>query len=472
MADNKSINVAELLNILDAQVVLSNGSSASNYKKSIASLRGFLSSHEGCESIAFDSLLENWIVFLAVTSGRSLKTCIHYVDLLSGLYTKAVASGMVGQSDAFALVKAKLRKCDADKFSSFITDESYKRLLSLLRNSAGLTDDLKLSADILLFSLLNAAIPLISVAKLRKDSLTDFDDDTNALTARIVAKNRSYVFPLSQSGKTDRQLSLSVNRMIIDLFDRRNIIHSDNIQDTVRCYWAYAALRCGVMADEIISVLGCRPVGLPAFAIVKEDSSVSEPRRREICQIVGAVFSNNPVNWYAMKLRPRVKFRQLRAQIESSADQLPVIDMFYPCEEIARRVNKKIVKEQKPVLPDIVFFKSRYADIRPLFSKIGDLAWCYTSGDRYAAIPDSSMEHFQRTIGKFSPDYEVGPVGSIALNKGDKIVVLSGPFSGYRGEVAGSSPEEYGTVYRIMIFNDQSFSIEWRVNDPRLVQKQ
>ncbi len=105
-----------------------------------------------------------------------------------------------------------------------------------------------------------------------------------------------------------------------------------------------------------------------------------------------------------------------------------------------------------------------------MFHKIGDLAWCYRNGDTYASIPQAAMETFQKAIGKFTPDYEIGPVGSIALRPGDRIVVVGGAFTGKEGEIIGQSLNENGVIYRIMLWGDNN-NIEWRANDSRLIEK-
>ena len=172
-----------------------------------------------------------------------------------------------------------------------------------------------------------------------------------------------------------------------------------------------------------------------------------------------------------MRLRPGIKFNRLTERLSEIDEQYFKPELFYPCNEIAKRIKKKIVYEEKPILPDIVFFKSRVTDIQPLFNKIWDLAWCYTDGGTYASIPKKAMENFQRAIGMFTPDYEVGPVGTIPLRKGDKIVVVGGAMAGRQGEIIDETWDEQNVIYRIMLWGDYQ-NIEWRVNDPRLIAKQ
>ena len=216
-----------------------------------------------------------------------------------------------------------------------------------------------------------------------------------------------------------------------------------------------------------------------------------------------------------MSLRPGVRFTQVcrriqllskpntaqRAHTEPSAPILraPLADtpfsslqLFYPCEEIARAIGKKIVIKQRPFIHSVVFFKAKLTDIGPLFACIGDLAWCYKEtarpGAPYAHISQQQFELFQRTIARFTPDYEVASTGELQLKKNDRVEIVGGLFAGHEATFEGleaprppeggasepeSTPPSGGrgasTVYRLNIIGDNG--IEWRVSlDPRIVK--
>ena len=199
-----------------------------------------------------------------------------------------------------------------------------------------------------------------------------------------------------------------------------------------------------------------------------------------------------------MSLRPGVRFSQVcrRIQLLSTSNaQRPTYDdppeLFYPCEEIARTIGKKIVTRQRPFIHSVVFFRARLTDIGRLFAKIGDLAWCYRQNARpgapYAAISDAQFRLFQQTIAQFTPDYEVASSGELELNEGDRVEILGGLFAGHEATMEGIVKEEThgmsilessdnsaaglsqsekqnasGVVYRLNIIGDNG--IEWRIN--------
>ena len=171
-----------------------------------------------------------------------------------------------------------------------------------------------------------------------------------------------------------------------------------------------------------------------------------------------------------MRLRRGVRFDKLRTRVEMAAERLPRPEVYYPYEEISRRIGKRIEYKRKPVIGDIVFFRYRATEIPGLFREIGDVAWCYRIGGEYAAIPAESMRRFQQAVGMFTPDYEVGEGGALTLRENEKVVVLGGMFSGLEGEVMEAMKTEKGVVYRLRLFGESN-DIEWRLADPALLRK-
>lgn len=460
-------NAAILLEEFRSKVESMSGSSGQNYAKAIASLSAFIAGQSGKDYIATTKFLENWFIFMFLR-GLTVKTSLHYFDIVAGLYNTTIADKE--NETVFKEVKARIKQLAPDKWRQIITNESFKRFLNLIRLADRQSGETAIYTDILLFSLLNRGMNLSEVASLKCSDIDSFGPECREIAGRHISPRRKYVFPLEQTKYTPKQLERLITDKLNELFNSRNIINVGNIQESIRSYWAYGALTCGYAAGTIISALGRRPVGVPVLALCSTANDISSEQKQSVTDSITTLFIGNPLNWYAMRLRPGVKFDWLLERIDECKDRIITPELFYPCNEIAKRINRKLVFEEKPIIPDIVFFKSRVTDVRPLFWQIGDLAWCYTTGDAYASIPQKAMEAFQKAIGKFTPDYEVGPIGSIALRPGDRIVVVGGSFMGKEGEIIDSSLNENGVIYRIMLWGDQN-NIEWRVNDSRLIEK-
>ncbi len=202
-----------------------------------------------------------------------------------------------------------------------------------------------------------------------------------------------------------------------------------------------------------------------------------------------------------MSLRPGVRFTQVcrRIQLLTESKNSPFrglggsqgldIQLFYPSEEITRAIGKKIVTRQRPFIHSVVFFRAKLTDIGRLFARIGDLAWCYRQtaqpGAPYAHITDAQFRLFQQTISRFTPDYEVAPIGELELKEGDRVEILGGPFTGQNATIVAKNPESRdsesaaglsqgevnSTIYRLNILGENG--IEWRINlDSRLLKPQ
>ncbi|MDE6552220.1 MAG: hypothetical protein K2K98_04580 [Muribaculaceae bacterium] len=414
-------------------------------------------------------------------------------------------------------------------------------------------------------------------------------DTTDHLLLSLIFNNlslnsdsrRIYVFPLRQSQRTAAQLKKHIAKIVNALFRRARLPQATDPYQTVEALWAYAALRAGIPASQIVAYLGHAPLGLPVLKLVgthgscvrvpsdnreaglsqgekplntepsapilrsqncaadtpqdtepsapilrsqyraadtPQDTEPSAPiLRSQNCEAytpkfnsyekyfpqLGKIFLDNPPCWYAMSLRPGVRFTQLSRRIallskpqtehrvhfdkdilrsrycaadtaRSADTTLSDIQLFYPCEEITRAIGKKIVVRQRPFIHSVVFFKAKLTDIGRLFARIGDLAWCYRQNSRpgapYADISQRQFERFQQTISNFTPDYEVAPSGELELKKNDRVQIVGGLFTGHEATFDSVEKAEEGVVYRLNIIGENGF--EWRIAvDKRLTEQ-
>ncbi len=235
--------------------------------------------------------------------------------------------------------------------------------------------------------------------------------------------------------------------------------------------WAHAALKCGYTPQAITGCLGFRPTANPVFALCPMQP-IPDSDAMEMRATVARVITDDPLQWFVMRLRPASGFSSLRQRLASIPSGNHAPTLFYPCEEIATRIGRRLVWRDRPVIPDIVFFRSRRSHVRPLFREIGDLAWCYTTGrsGTYAAIPDTEMQRFQQAIGRFTPQSEIFPAGTLAPAPGDTVEIIGGIFAGRHAEVVKTATKPSGvTIYRLILPDNKG--IEWRIDvDARLLQ--
>lgn len=243
---------------------------------------------------------------------------------------------------------------------------------------------------------------------------------------------------------------------------------------TLDFLWGNIALAAGILPDEVKSTIGEVPSNLDLLGLCGSNN-LGRQRREEIARKVNHFIEGEEKQWFAMRLRPRVKYEGLLQRFSLISNNLRMPELFYPSEEIARRIGRKLVWKGKPVIRDVVFFKSRKSEIYPLFTKLYDLAWCYrTPGSQpgnYASIPEKAMLEFKKSLGFLNPDFEVAPAGEMKLKPGDEVVIVNGDYINQRARILKSSgeTEEGHKIFRVTLLN---LNGRWDIGiDARLIKK-
>ena len=248
----------------------------------------------------------------------------------------------------------------------------------------------------------------------------------------------------------------------------------ENVNESISFLWACLALNAGIPATQVKGVLGFTPDKLKILNLCKSDQlTISE--KKIIIKKVAQSLKEEEKRWFAMKLRPKVKYENLIERFGIISIENTIPELFYPQEEIARMVGRKIIWKGKPVIRDVVFFKTRKSEIYPLFTKIYDLAWCYrTPGEgqgNYASIPDKAMNDFRNALGILSPDFEVTGIGEMELRPGDEVVIVTGDYAQERAKIikASSDSDNVNKIFRVSLLNSNG---HWDIGiDARLLKK-
>lgn len=531
-ADNQIIDLSVMLEFLRTQAQsMPSEQTRTRYLRALDLFSAFIDSNYGREVSNFphtsapshlqyldSGLLVDWLVSQWLSS-TPYNTASLYLDIISSLYGACAKAGKLPPTKVFSEIKGRLKSLGRDSWDRGIDEEVFARALRLTKNAAHCLSDDAIAADMVLWSLTHGCMPIMEVAMLIRDDVNPDNSEETAIAGRQLGKSRrKYLFSLHQSDLTPRQLEKKVRRIIQDLFRRTRLPISDRIDDTIESLWAYAALSSGVSPTGILLRFGRVPLGLPILKLAESsDSSYgrevsnfptphanTDPkdprlpansglRNPDSFNAIGKIFIDNPLRWYAMSLRPGVRFTQLARRIEILGDTVPHVELFYPSEEIVRHIGKKLVVCQRPFISRVVFFRTRLTDIYRLFSRIGDLAWCYRlnghPGAPYAEISQHQFDLFQQTIACFTPDFEVAESGEFQLKPNDRVKVIGGLFTGIEADIESlvtrkpealslktpqsqdSRPttEDTHIVYRLNLIGDNG--IDWRITvDPRLLQ--
>ena len=447
------------------------GRTALGYRKAIACMQAFAVEYPDQHGICSAPFLQNWLLWM-FWQGYSFKTAVHYLDIISALYTSVslARESCLDAAPAFRQVKAKVLKLGPDVWQRTVSDDEFAAFANFARASGRSADsELALFGDIMLFSLINRGMNVSDVVRLKCDDLETYCDESREMARKYTSPHRRYVFPLRQSEMTPRQLETYVRETLCRVLLSRNIRVLGTLEHTLKTYWAYAALRSGACGSEVLRGIGTVPAGLPALALCAENEadgfSVSA-----LASAVTRFFLYNPSGWYALRLKNGVDYNNLTARLSALGPKMPCPELFYPMVEHENRNGKT---RKVPILPGIVFFKSRMSDIQPLFAEIGDIAWCYKTGNAYSQISLKEMACFQQAVGQFTPDTGLFPAGSTVPRKNDRVVILGGMFAGHRANFDSAYDEDSGkgggrTIYRLMLTADNG--VEWIVDlDSRLV---
>lgn len=461
-------SIRDILSFFGSEVSAMTSQTQKSYTKAVNSFSRAVQNESGIG--LSENLVIDWINHL-IQQGYTYKVVAYYLKIIGSLYNKGVKAGKLCKSDIFTNVKNRLESIAEMDFDFSKREDDYTRLQLLAKNALQSTKDTAVITDLLLTCILSDIKNPVAVGMLKKEDSTAIDTSLSEILERNISPHRKYIFGLNQSQLTPRQLSKTLDESISGLLTLKGFTRRLPVNDIIENLWAFAALKNGVSPASIVGCLGHRPADNPIFALCPAEP-LSTDEKNCILSAVAKTILVNPKEWFVMRLRPGVRYETIKQCIASMPTGRP--HLFYPCDEIRRRVNRKLVYEQRPVIPDIVFFKTRITDVRPLFRLIGDKAWCYTTDARsgkYAIIHKRAMETFQQAIGKFSDDYEIGPIGSLAPRKGDRISIIGGLFSGNQGIIdrIEESGNECNTIYRVIFPDDNGF--EWRVKiDARLVK--
>jgi len=451
-----------------------NSASRRSLEQTVDAFRRFL----GDISISFsdfsEDLLGEWVSWL-FSRGYSIKTITYYINRLSSLYGKSAKDGIAEDRGAFARTKAKLANASTGGLEIASDPECFSKLRSLVTKDCSKTPLRQLAKDITLFSIFNGGLSFDELAKYRKDDYKGDDEAILKIVNRYSKLKNKYLFPLNQSERTPRQLNAAVSSLFYDALKTAGISLSAYSVSAPADLWTAVAMHCGIPASEISTCIG--PAGhdnpILSFAPAKDmpQEQIDETRRR-----VTQILAEDPEHWYAMQFRPHISYEMIQERLNAAGITLK--QTFYPMEEIVRQIGKRLKRESRPVMPGLLFFRSKATELPDLFYRIGDLAWGYRyTRDRhspYATIPNEAIDTYAIAVGKFTDGMDQYPDGTIGIEPGDTVEITGGEFKGctatFEKEMQDIAQGTKRITYRLKLSGLNS--ITWTVNlDPRLTAK-
>ncbi len=433
----------------------------------------------GCAEIDFDSfdesLLGEWVAH-QLFGGYYTKTVAYNISKIAALYNKAVESGLAEPNEAFSRVLAKVSTSSAARFDGCNHKDVFRKLQLIVRTDYSLHPQKQLAKDMLLFAVYNGGLTFEQVASFRKDDYSGDNRHVADIVNRYAKPKRKYLFPLDQAHSTAKQVSRAMAAMLSDLLFGVGLRLSAIPEYTALDLWCAVAMGCGVSASDIAACIAPQNGvnALTAFVRPAElnDGGISGIRDRVITAL-----TDNPVHWYAMHFRRNVDYDMIIQRLNDAG--INPVEIYYPMEEIIRKVGHRKVFENRPVISWLLFFREHVADVNRLYYEIGDLAWGYRQSrdvrSPYASISDKAVRNYKEAIGVLNTDTQLLPDEAVELNEGDCLVVLGGELNGRPAvflskKKSSKDGGENKIVYRVKLVSGKN--VNWIADwDPRLVRK-
>lgn len=323
-----------------------------------------------------------------------------------------------------------------------------------------------------LYLLYNVEASLSEVINLKFGSQTvDVSQIEDIVETMRKSSRKKYVFGLEQGKKRETQIS---RELLHDLWSTANLLGFDFgncfSRESITSIWIAAAMKAGIPIAEICGLVKQIPT---EYSYLKTVSRVSltANRKRTVLQKVADSINDNTRQWFIMKLRSGKTPDDIKEAIaENFAEMVSDTIFYHPTHQVVRydKKNKKI-REEVPYLPGILFFKTRRDKVGALFSRIGDLAWCYkmsnTPDSPYCTIPIGEMKKFQKYIGQFTPDIKMELVSrDDALALGTTVRINGGGMMEGRIGIIQSVKKANGTRTYTLILSDRDVAM-WTVKD-------
>lgn len=505
---DKYVSNRELIRFFQSRLASLSAETAHKYARVISDLDIFLTGHHLRLAEMTEVMATDWAYDL-LRGGLAKSTVVRHLNILNSLLNVAVKKGLLGRAadsgraseSAPRVVARKIERGEL-MLPPLLNEETFDGCISLLRNAlrrsalgamseAGAGGEVRVGGktgtsseagemeraeDVLLYSLLNGARPLRELIMLKKSDAGRSSEASKGIVEKNLDARRAFVFNLRQSFYTPKQL---LSKLSATLEQRYGEFLGKgcgfDVDRLVKAIWVACAVRGGATYSEAERLVAGQVFGKPvtdAQNTLMDESAVARGKE-EWVKTVNALVAHDMPRWYAMHMRKGVSYADLLKEIGETVR--PVPELFYPSETIRKRVGNKLVMTDKPFISSTLFFRTFPDRILPMFSRIGDKAWCYRvsreAGAPYAVISGEDMRRFQAVIGVFTPDTEIHSIGELTPKPGEPVVIIKAGYGNRRGEIEEVIGEGTGSmIFRVKLSTDQGY--EWRLDlSPQQIQR-
>ncbi|MBR5297354.1 MAG: UpxY family transcription antiterminator [Parabacteroides sp.] len=381
---------------------------------------------------------KSWLV----DNGCQLTYINQYLQYFRTLYNKTVREGWTLKTDAFDEVLSVKPKAIHEHLRSSESITTLRKLIKLdLKDKPYFTR----IRDLFLFTVFTGGLSYEELTELKK---TDLQAGYLLLPSGRKQKLLPILLHIIEKHRTTNETSLFSLRKeehtnyykyveaICLLAEVDHIID----QDTALSLYLAIGRDVGVKASQLKSTVDRLPAGSSLSMIEKEE--ISQERADEISERIVLAVKDYRAHWYSMRLfRPE---EEIEEEIQSDQN-LQGVELYYPMEEITRRVGKKIEEIQSPVIKNILFFRTTEAMTHKLARALYGQANIYktrtSEKESYAIIPDYEMYQFRMIVSNGAEEIHFEEIKKEEFTTGRRVRIIDGKFCGYEGKIVRKKGE-------------------------------
>lgn len=403
------------------------------------SLKSFHDSTRGSECMPLSDLLNIWAATM-IDEGLAPSSRKRYLAKLAALY-KEYCAGNRADDDPFDAVKPL---CDRNRADS--TAAIRDSCVGLCKIFGQLLDDSESrpALAVFLYMLFEASSEIEKSILLKVDDYAPrFAQLDGVIDTKMLHHRRKYVFGLNQSQKRMPQLVREVCSDVEKYMRARGIsLPGGFCGTTAAAFWIAKARKTGLSLSDIKAVMaGPIPPEYDYLSLVRP-AIMTSAEIQSVKRRVADAFFPATNRWFAMKLRPGRSFDSLCSVLKGRLPEcFQKIEFFYPTRIVVKREGKKIQKTQVPFIPDIVFFNIHPCHVAAVdhAARTSAVGWVFrivnAPGADYSVIDGNSMFLFEKAVGQFSTDMDIGLSDRLPVEIGRQVRITGGIMSGYEGTI-------------------------------------
>lgn len=407
------------------------------------------------------ALLKNWATKL-IDNNFTPSSMRRYVEKLGTIYRRYNPGA--GSFDPIKQLAGSYRECrpSVDSFDNERVDRTIAAMVKEAPTSPSLA--------VFCYLMFEVSADVESVVNLTVDQFqARYPQLSRIVDTENFHHRRRYVFDLGQGRVRMPQIVRRITGEVESFFDRHGVRFEENFTlNTVLALWIAQARRAGVGHRVIKSVLPVVPQEYDYLRYI-DGAELTPQDCLDIKTKVAEMIMPSRQRWFAMKLHRGVTFDNVDSSLKNdSVTTGKIAQLFYPTREVSRRVDKKIVKESQPYIPDVVFFKTQpwvVANVDTLLHR-KSLGWVYRSVKQprgeYSIIDHHSMMLFQQAIGHFTDDMKVELISHPHVDKGRQVRITGGIMAGFCGTIEDIKPgsNDTGRIIYIKMTDNDYFRVQ------------